>query len=178
VGTSQIEFLPDSMVSIAGDGERSPASANYRSGKGGVFALTPLYVMFFEFLSPNRIQLGDVEECKFARVSGAASAPTVAAPMPAPATARPAVASAATGSSRVTAGAAFRCKEGSLLIVESCTGGPDPGCSTMSASDGGRNWGLVSSPTPRSQVEQWVKGCERGTVRTAPDQVVTFVPGT
>ncbi len=59
VGASQIEFLPDSMVSIAGDGERSPAAANYRSGKGGVYALTPLYVMFFEFVSTNRIQLGD-----------------------------------------------------------------------------------------------------------------------
>ena len=177
VGASQIEFLPGSMVSIAGDGERSPASANYRSGKGGVYALTPLYVMFFEFLSPNRIQLGNVQECKLARVGGAASAPTAAAPKPAPSTARPAVASAASGSSRVTAGAAFRCKEDSLLVVEACTGGPDPGCSTWSASDGGRNPGLVSSPSPRSQIEQWVKACERGTARTSPDQVVTFVPG-
>jgi hypothetical protein len=79
VGASQIEFLPDSMVSIAGDGERSPAAANYRSGKGGVYALTPRHVMFFEFLSPNRIQLGNVEECKLARVGGAASAPIAAA---------------------------------------------------------------------------------------------------
>ncbi len=43
--------------------------------------------------------------------------------------------------------------------------------------DGGRNLGVVSSPTPRSQIEQWVKECERGTARTSPDQVVTFVPG-
>ena len=171
VGTSQIEFQPDSMVSFDGDGEQAPAAATYRSGKGGVYALTPMYVMFFEFLGPNRVQLGNLEECKLARMGDAA-----APPAPGPQAPAPTAIAAAPGPSRVSEGAAFRCAEAKVVVVKYCENGADPYCQIWTALDRNPPDGVWTPSTSRSEIERRVQGCESGTVSMGADSVVTFVP--
>jgi hypothetical protein len=171
VGVSQIEFLPDAMVSIAADGERAPAAVDYRRGKAGVFALTPRYVMYFEFLAPNHVQLAGMDQCKLARMSGAATAPVAAA---APSTPQAAVAPA-TGSS-VKEGAAFRCSGAKVLVVKFCEDGPYGICQTWTAQDRHPPDDAWTPSAPKSEIEQQVNGCEVGTVTLGADSIVTFAP--
>jgi hypothetical protein len=175
VGASQIEFLPDNMVSLDEYARRSPAAATYRSGKGGVFALTSQYVLFFKFLAPNRVQLGGLDECKLARMGDTASAPTAAAPAPARTAAPPPVTRLA-GPSRVIEGAAFRCAGAKVVVVKYCGNGADPYCQIWTALDRHPPDAGFTPSTSRSEIERRVQGCELGTVSMGADAVVTFLP--
>jgi hypothetical protein len=175
VGASQIEFLPDNMVSLDEYAERSPAAATYRSGKGGVFVLTSQYVLFFKFLAPNRVQLGGLDACELARMGETASASTAAAPASAR-TAAPPLVTRPTGPSRVVEGAAFRCAEAKVVVVKHCENGADPYCQLWTALDRHPPDAGLTPSASRSEIERRVQGCEIGTVSMGADAVVTFLP--
>ena len=176
VGVSQVEFLPNTMVSLDGDAERAPAAATYRSGKGGVFVLTPLYVLFFKFVDPTHMQLGNLDECKLARLGGAVSAPSAAGATRslAPTAAQPVA--TAVGPSRVREGAAFRCADSKLVVIKFCDKGADPYCQLWTALDRHPPDDAWTPSTSRSEIDRRVQGCESGNVSTGADTVVTFVP--
>jgi hypothetical protein len=108
IGVAELEFLPDRMISIAGDGEQIASPFNYRGRKNGVFVVTPASrpLLFFRFLAPDRIQLGTIESCVLTR-----QGKTVAA-----GPSSPAAAVVATPAAK----RAYSCPDGSLAVVLSC----------------------------------------------------------
>lgn len=177
-GASQLEFLPDRMVKVAGDGERTETAVDYRGRPNGVFVVGPYQpLMFFQFLDRDRIQLGQLPECRLGRMGAAESASTRAAQAPASNAARPAVASAVSGISHVADGAAFRCADAKLVVVKFCEGGSDGYCQIWTARDRhlpDEGWTPAAS---RSEIATRVQSCERGTVSIDANSIVTFAPG-
>ncbi len=165
IGVSELEFLPDRMISIAGDGEQSGAPVNYRGRKNGVFVVTAPYraLLFFHFLSADRVQLGSLESCTLTRQSK-----VVAGKSATPATAAPAA---------IAAQRAFACPDGSVAVVLSCDNESASANCTVEFPTLPKLYGRHPYEiAQRGAIANRVKDCKAGSIRYDSEGKAVFVP--
>ncbi len=156
----------------------------YRSRKKQVIVAIPgdsrANPMFFEIVGPDRIKSVNVG-CPLVRVgapaanaaANATTAPGNARTAPASATDGRAMAAPPDGSGAVVEGAAFRCRDGSLLHVSLCQGdGAQVPCKLTELHLPGLQIGKM---VPRTDIAARVKACEAGGIRYGADDKPVFV---
>ncbi len=189
------DFRPKAMYGIDhGIGETKLSDVDYRGNEGLIGVIPKMGKLFvFKILGPDRMQevtstrIG-VEPCSFVRVGASAqaanasaagtraanapssNAPSVAA---APGVASPAKVAAAGSAGAIVDGAAFRCRDGSLLHVSMCQGtSANATCNSTELHKPGLQ---IGTPTARSAIAARVQTCEAGGIRYGADDKPVFV---
>ena len=187
------DFRPKALYGIdVGFGETKLTDVDYRGNEGIIGVIPKAGKLFvFKILGADRVQeltstrIG-ADPCNFVRVGAstqaanasaagtrAASASSSNAPpaAAAPGVAPPAKVAAAGSAGAVVDGAAFRCRDGSLLHVTWCQGtSADAMCTLTELQKRG-----TGTPTARSAIAARVQGCEAGGIRYGADDKPVFV---
>lgn len=186
------DFRPKALYGIdAGIGETKLTDVDYRGNEGIIGVIPKSGKLFvFKILGADRVQeltstrIG-ADPCNFVRVGAStqaanasaagtrvASASSSNAPSAAAAPGLAPPAKAAAGSAgAVVDGAAFRCRDGSLLLVTWCQGpSADAMCTLTELHKRG-----TGAPTARSAIAARVQGCEAGGIRYGADDKPVFV---
>jgi hypothetical protein len=187
------DFRPKALYGIdAGIGETKLTDVDYRGNEGIIGVIPKSGKLFvFKILGADRVQeltstrIG-ADPCNFVRVGAStqatnasaagtrvASASSSNAPPAAavPGVTPPANVAAAGNASAVVDGAAFRCRDGSLLLVTWCQGpSADAMCTLTELHKRG-----TGAPTARSAIAARVQGCEAGGIRYGSDNKPIFV---
>ena len=187
------DFRPKALYGIdAGIGESKLTDVDYRGNEGVIGVIPKSGKLFiFKIVGPDRVQeltstrIG-ADPCNFVRVGARAqaaegsaagtraantsssNAPPAAA---APGVDLPAKVAAVGSAGAVVDGAAFRCRDGSLLHVTWCQGtSADAMCTLTELHKHG-----TGTPTARSAIAARVQGCEAGGIRYGADDKPVFV---
>ncbi len=189
------DFRPKALYGIdAGIGESKLTDVDYRGNEGVIGVIPKSGKLFvFKIVGPDRVQeltstrIG-ADPCNFVRVGASAQAANASAAgtraanasssnappaAAAPGMASPAKIAAAGSAGAIVDGAAFRCRDGSLLHVSMCQGtSADAMCNLTELHKPGLQ---IGTPTARSAIAARVQGCEAGGIRYGADDKPVFV---
>jgi hypothetical protein len=187
------DFRPKALYGIdAGFGETKLTDVDYRGNEGIIGVIPKSGKLFvFKILGADRVQeltstrIG-ADACSFVRVGASAhgasasvagtraanaSSPNAPPAAAAPGVASPAKVAVAGNAGAVVDGAAFRCRDGSLLHVTWCKGASaDAMCTLTELHKAG-----TGTQTARSAIAARVQGCEAGGIRYGSDNKPIFV---
>jgi hypothetical protein len=174
------DFRPKALYGIdAGIGESKLTDVDYRGNEGVIGVIPKSGKLFvFKIVGPDRVQeltstrIG-ADPCNFVRVGTRTAITSSNAPPSAvaPGMAPSAKVAAAGSAGAVVDGAAFRCRDGSLLHVTWCQGtSADAMCTLTELQKPG-----TGTRTARSAIAARVQGCEAGGIRYGADNKPVFV---